>query len=98
MRKQVYEIDDSGYIKEIYLSDVIDGVILDESKAHCIPLDIPNGFYKAKWNGYEWEEGKSDDEFFEDYFFETLNPSFEEEENAKFEIKLIEKLTEWGIV
>lgn len=49
MRKQVYEINENGFLKEIYIED--------ESTTKFIILDPPQGLYKAKWTGQEWIEG-----------------------------------------
>lgn len=57
MKKQIYEINESGFLKEIYVAKVVDGVILDEDKSHMISATMPNGLIKPKWNGLGWIEG-----------------------------------------
>lgn len=55
--KQVYEIDENGFLKETYVSEVSEnGEILDLDKVDFISIDLPNGLYKAKWTGTSWEE------------------------------------------
>lgn len=63
MKKQVYEIDGNGFLKEIYIVEVDgSGKILDEDKTHLISIDPPQGLYKAKWIGAKWIEGATQEE------------------------------------
>jgi hypothetical protein len=52
MKKQVYEIDDNGYLKEIH-------VIEEGDKTNHITVHPPQGLYRAKWTGTEWVEDMS---------------------------------------
>lgn len=61
MLKQVYELTPEGFIKEIYVSNVVDGVILDEDKQGYITVDHPP-FYKPRWVNGEWIEGATQEE------------------------------------
>ena len=63
MLKQVYEIDELGYIKEIKLADFDEqGNCLEELAENIITIDIPQGLYRAKWTGIEWVEDMSQEE------------------------------------
>lgn len=63
MKKHVYEIDEMGFLKEVYLADVdSEGNILDEDKQGFITVDYPSGLWKRKWNGNEWVEGATQEE------------------------------------
>lgn len=72
MKKQVYEIDNQGYIKEIYVAEVVDGEILDEDKKGFIILDPPDGLYRAKWTGEKWIEDMPQEEIDELNKFEHV--------------------------
>lgn len=98
MRKQVYEVDDLGYIKEIYVAEIIDDEIVDEDKKHLIFIDPPQGLFRAKWDGQEWIEGKSQAEFEEEEFLNSLTPSAEEIANAEYEIKTLNILMEVELI
>lgn len=97
----------------MYLKLNADGTLYGfyDDKIHSkIPLDaieVDNSVQIAYFNSIyakpiyldgKWVEGKTEEELLDDAFLNSLTPSKDEEENAKFEIKLIEKLTEWGIV
>lgn len=59
--KQVYELTPEGFIQEIYVANVVDGVILDEDKQGFIIMDHPP-FYKPRWVNGEWIEGATQEE------------------------------------
>lgn len=98
MKKHVYEIDEMGFLKEVYLADVdSEGNILDEDKQGFITFDYPSGLWKKKWNGDQWIEGESEEEKAEreaQQLLESLKPSSSEIADAELEIKLITILTE----
>lgn len=58
MKKEVFKIDQNGYIMERYVAefDNEDNLVVElEENIITIP---PPSFYKPKWNGTEWiEEG-----------------------------------------
>lgn len=63
MLKQVYEINEYGYPKEIYVKDFDEeGNCTEELAEDIITVDSPNGLYRAKWTGTEWIEGLSQEE------------------------------------
>lgn len=53
--KQVFKIDNEGF----YVEPVI---IEDGELEGCISTPIPDGLFKAKWNGQEWLESMSQEE------------------------------------
>lgn len=54
---QVSKIDGSGnYAGPVLVEDA------GNLPAGLIAVPVPQGFYHPKWNGSEWEEGKSSDE------------------------------------
>lgn len=98
MKKQVYEVDDNMYLKEIFVADIDEhGNILDEDKQGFITVDFPSNLFKPKWNGIEWVEGETEEEKAEreaQQLLESLKPSPTEIADAELEIKLITILTE----
>jgi hypothetical protein len=57
MLKQIYEIDGFGYLKEIKVADFNkDDNCTEELAENIVIADIPQGLYRAKWNGTEWIE------------------------------------------
>lgn len=64
----------------------------------CIQVPPPNGLYKPKWNGEEWLEGKTDDEFELDSLFNQLKPNEAELAESEFEIKVLTLLMEMGVI
>ena len=67
MKKQAYEIDENGYIKEIY-------IIQEGEETELITNQPPQGLYRAKWTGQEWVEDMSQEEI-----DELDNPTKEQE-------------------
>jgi len=63
MLKQIYRIDEFGYLKEIYVKDFgEDGNCVEEIAENIITVDPPQGLYKLKWTGTEWIEGLTQEE------------------------------------
>ena len=64
MRKHIYEVNDDGFIKEIYLGEFDNEGNLISPKGNFITTDLPQPlpFYKPKWNGAEWVEGATQEE------------------------------------
>lgn len=63
MLKQVYEIDEFGYLKEISVKDFDEqGNCTEELPENIITVDPPQGLYKHKWTGIEWIEGLTQEE------------------------------------
>lgn len=57
MRKEVFEIDSSGYITEKYAAEFDDdGNLIEEVADNIIITQPPDGLYRAKWAGSEWVE------------------------------------------
>lgn len=102
MKKQVYEIDEQGFLLEIHTANVDEnGNILDEDKQGFIGIDIPVGLWKKRWTGTEWIEGETVEERSEreeQQLLESLKPSLDEIANAELEIKMLTMLTELGVI
>ncbi|MEL7646972.1 MAG: hypothetical protein AAGU76_02710 [Sedimentibacter sp.] len=63
MLKQVYDIDEFGYLKEIKVAEFDEqGNCLDEHAENIITTDIPQGLYRKKWTGTEWIEDMPQEE------------------------------------
>lgn len=57
MKKQVYEIDELGYLKDIYVKEFDEqGNCTEELAENIVATDIPQGLYRSKWTGTEWVE------------------------------------------
>lgn len=99
MRDQVYQIDENGFLTNIYVVDFNeDGSPLDELPSNFITLRPPDGLYRARWTGVEWVEDKTPEEFEYDRMVESLNPTQEDITNALFEIKVLNTLLEVGLI
>lgn len=63
MLKQVYKIDENGYLQEISLRDFTedDNFVNDEIN-NIIVIDPPNGLYRARWVNGGWIEDMSQEE------------------------------------
>lgn len=63
MKKQVYEIDELGFFKNIKIKEFDnEGNCLESLAENIIITDLPQGFYKAKWNGNEWIDNITQEE------------------------------------
>lgn len=63
MKKEVFEIDENGYIVEKYAIEFDEeGNPLEELAENIITVSPPNGLYRAKWNGTEWIEDMTQEE------------------------------------
>lgn len=108
MNREIYQLDENGFISEIYLGSfdedgkLIDPIFNDEDIIICLTtLPQPLLFNKPKWNGSEWVEGESEEEKTEreaQQLLESLKPSPSEIANAELEIKVITMLTELEVV
>jgi hypothetical protein len=57
MLKQIYKIDVNGYIEESYVAefDENDNPV-EEWGQNIVTAQPPDGLYRAKWTGTEWQE------------------------------------------
>lgn len=62
MKRQVYEIDAHGYLKEIYVKEFDEQGCKEELSDNMITIDPPQGLYRARWTGTEWVEDMSYEE------------------------------------
>ncbi|WP_027410375.1 hypothetical protein [Anoxybacteroides tepidamans] len=58
MIKQVSRVDEAGFFIEPVLVDEKDTLSPD-----LIKTPVPEGFYKPRWDGTQWVEGMSEEEF-----------------------------------
>lgn len=57
MKRQVYEINENGYIAGIRIAEFdSNGNIKETLPENYINTDPPQGLYRAKWTGAEWIE------------------------------------------
>lgn len=63
MKKQVYEIDENGYIKEIYVKNFKEGDnFVNDYPNNIIVIDPQNGLYRARWINGTWIEDMTQQE------------------------------------
>lgn len=63
MLKQVYEIDENGYLQKIHVKEFDEqGNCTEELTENIITVDPPQGLYKAKWTG-TWTETMTEEEY-----------------------------------
>ncbi len=63
MLKQVYVINENGYLQEILVKEFDEqGNYIEELAENIITVDPPQGLYKAKWTGIEWIEDMTQEE------------------------------------
>lgn len=68
MKKQIYEVDKSGHIKEIHLKEFNEnGECIDELAENMIQIRPPNGLYRPRLIGIEWVEDMTQEEIEELY-------------------------------
>lgn len=98
MKDQVYQVDENGFLVEIYVVDFNeDGTPVEELAEDIVTVRPPDGLYRAKWTGTEWVEDKTQEEFDYEESINALNPTQQEIDNAEFEIRVINILAEVGI-
>lgn len=91
---QVFEIDEIGYIKEIYVVD-------EGAETELITVQPPQGLHRAKWTGAEWIEGLSQEELGEiEYqrYLESLKPSKVEVKKAQMELLMLDLLVDMEVM
>lgn len=69
MYRQVYEINENGYLKNVHMvkfddddDDDKEGNSIEELAENIVIMPPPNGLYRAKWTGIEWIEDMSQEE------------------------------------
>lgn len=80
MRKQIYEINEKGFIIEIYVGTFDDNGKLLNPLGDFVTTDLPQPltFYKPKWNGTKWVEGAKQEEIDELTKVEPSPPTTEQ--------------------
>lgn len=101
MKKQIYEIDEEGFISEIHVGYFdVDGILISHS-SEFVTIDFPQEYYKPRWIDTKWIEGETTEEKAERESIlnlESIKPTYEQIEDAKLEIKSIQILQELGAV
>ena len=63
MKRQVYEIDEKGYIKNTYGAKVdINGVLIEELEGNIVTYPPEQGMCRPKWTGIKWIEDMTQEE------------------------------------
>ena len=91
-----YIVDKDGFVVTAKVFDVDDEV--DET---VVKTFIPQGLFKAKWNGDSWIEGETAEEKADreaQQALDSLTPTPEEISDAELEIKVITLLMEMGAI
>lgn len=57
MKIEAFEINDDGYIAEVYAHEE------NEVPEYLVTTKPPEGLYKPRWTGTEWVEGITQEEF-----------------------------------
>lgn len=87
MNKEVYEIDEDGFIIELYLIGPDDQL----PEGNIVPIDLPQpNFYRPKWSGEEWVEGATQEEIDEMTKVEPQPPTETEQRLADLELMMTE--------
>lgn len=103
-KRQVFEIDERGFILNNYIVAVDEkGNILEEEMKKCIFPPESNRFeqFKPRWDGEKWVEGESDEERIireEKQIIASINPTPEQVADADLEIKMITLLMDMGVL
>lgn len=64
MLKQVYVINENGYLQEIKVAEFDEkGNCLEILESNTITTDVPQGLYKPKWTGTEWISSMTEAEY-----------------------------------
>ena len=103
MLREVYKVDDNGFILDNYVGefDKEGNLVSPEGEFVTEPLPQPLFFFKPRWNGSEWEEGESEESQSEraaEDVLKALQPSPAELADAQLEIKILNLLTDLEVV
>lgn len=91
MLREVFEIDQNGYITEKYVVEFDEeGNCLEELAENIVVTSPPDGLYRAKWTGNEWIEDMTQEEI------NALNQLTAEQEIAQLKMQLYE--TDYKII
>lgn len=100
MQKTIYKVDDDNFLiwesaTLVSESEQLEGYI--NTPLPKDELERTISFYKPKWDG-TWIEGKTDEEFLEEEFLASLQPSQNEVEKAERQLETIELLIELEVI
>lgn len=63
MYKNIYEIDENGFLTAIFLIGFDKkGNPVEPLPEHYVTEDPPQGLYRARWTGEEWAEDMTEEE------------------------------------
>ena len=63
MRKEVYKINEGGYLQGILVKEFDEeGNCIEELAENMIVISPPNGLYRARWTGTKWIEDMTQEE------------------------------------
>lgn len=99
--KTVYEIDKDGFMTYRTADIDVGSPVPPNYVSEGLPTDSEGNqlpFWRPRWDGEMWSEGKSQEEFDEEKVLESLTPSPEEMYNADFEIRMITLLFEMEVI
>lgn len=89
MLRQVYKLDELGYLKEILIKDFDEQESCTEE--NIVSIDPPQGLYIAKLNGIEWIEDMTQEEI--DALNNIYQQPTEEEINAELDNAIMSATT-----
>lgn len=84
MNREIYQLDENGFISEIHLGSfdedgkLIDPIFNDEVILCLTTLPQPLLYHKPKWDGEKWTEGATQEEIDEITKVDPLPPTHEE--------------------
>lgn len=88
MKKQVYRIDENGFIKETLVAEFDDNDNLVDELEDVVTIQPIHGLYRPKWTGTEWVAGMSQAEI--DALNNQPKPPTIEEQLAKKDEQILE--------
>lgn len=99
MKRQVYEIDEKGYIKNTYAAKVdINGALIEVLEGNIVTYSPEQGMCRPKWTGTKWIEDMTQEEI-DELKKQSEEPSFEDfqtEYNVDIDYRL--SLIEMGLM
>ena len=103
MLREVYKVDDNGYIIDNYVGEFDEegNLVSPEGDFVTESLPQPLHFFQPRWNGEEWEEGETEDmrAVREMHALEmSLEPDPDVVRDAMLEIKILNLLTDLEVL
>ncbi|MFJ7646940.1 hypothetical protein ACIQ1H_05300 [Lysinibacillus sp. NPDC097279] len=103
MHKQIYKVNNGGFIEEVFLGEFDENGQLIDPIGEYVTTDLPQPllFYQPKWDDTQWVEGATEEELVkhkEQQLLDNLKPSVEEITDADLEIKILTILLEMEVI